>query len=387
MTADNALPRFVGAGGIIESTNSYVSDNGSIFARGESDTEVQIGTMGYGVTSVFHNFTAGGTIASPTAPASGSLIGGYGSRPFQGGGVFSEHSTAAIHFIANENIGPNNHGTTFRILVTPTGVDQTQRITAIQFMSPSPSDGPRFQGDFSNATHKLRAAFQTNTVNGNTSVGIIPNGTSTIGQLNTFNKSIVTDSSYTAIKTDSFSSQILSGKIGAGTSLPLRLVVDNSVIASEFGTDGNLNRLMVPTAQARKITSGQTLSDAIYAAITFNDEVYDTDGIHNTSNNSSRFVAPVAGKYRVSATINYGPSAAGVRIINFRINGSTTERYGSALIPANTINNAISSSTELNLAAGDYVELFAYQNSGGNLDVTAEGVVGTCRMTMTYIGV
>ena len=46
--------------------------------------------------------------------------------------------------------------------------------------------GNRITGDFSNATLANRVMFQTSTVNGQTSVGVLPNGTSTITNLNLF---------------------------------------------------------------------------------------------------------------------------------------------------------------------------------------------------------
>lgn len=47
--------------------------------------------------------------------------------------------------------------------------------------------GKRITGDFSNATHSNRIAFQTSTLNGSTIVSVIPNGTGTSGSLDIYN--------------------------------------------------------------------------------------------------------------------------------------------------------------------------------------------------------
>lgn len=70
-----------------------------------------------GGASVFHNFTkgAGGSNAKNKA-----IIGGYGSRPFNGQ-KYSAHSNAAIHFLQDGDASSSNEGGWMRLLVTPRG--------------------------------------------------------------------------------------------------------------------------------------------------------------------------------------------------------------------------------------------------------------------------
>lgn len=249
--------------------------------------ELDFSQIGYGIGPVIHGRYAGGTKASPTAPPSGTLLWGIGCRPWTGT-AWTDHSTAALHWVAEENISGTNQGTSLRLLVTPLG--QTW---------------------------------------------------------------------------------------------------ENRLIAIHIGPDGILDRIAVPTAQAYKSATSQSLTTATYAAVTFDAEAWDNNAIHSTASNTSRMVAPQAGKYRVTATIAFEGNTTGYRAINFRVNGDTNQRFGSQT--ANPVNGAtlLTTSTELNLAANDYVEVWAFQNSGGALNVlseTASAQPGTTRLTMTYIG-
>lgn len=113
-------------------------------------------------------------------------------------------------------------------------------------------------------------------------------------------------------------------------------------------------------------------SSGSYQYLTFNNERYDTDTMHSTSVNTGRITFTTAGKYHVGATIEFASNATGVRGLVIRLNGTT-------LIASVTV--SASSATQTNLTAGcdyqfsaaDYVEVGAYQSSGGSLNVSAVG--------------
>jgi hypothetical protein len=94
------------------------------------------------------------------------------------------------------------------------------------------STGQRITGDFSNATLINRLSFQSTTVNGNTRIPIIPNGTATTSELVVFNNSTPTNSQGLAFFASSTQTSIRSNGYGTGTSgyLPL-----------SFYTGGNEN--------------------------------------------------------------------------------------------------------------------------------------------------
>ena len=81
--------------------------------------------------------------------------------------------------------------------------------------------GARITGDFSNATHANRVAFQSSTTNGATSVGVIPNGTGNYGGLSGYNASDPANASIGTIAAAATEVQVVSTRTGTGTFLPL----------------------------------------------------------------------------------------------------------------------------------------------------------------------
>jgi hypothetical protein len=99
--------------------------------------------------------------------------------------------------------------------------------------------GARIQGDFSNATLANRTAFQDKTTNGQTNVGILPNGSNTTSAIYLFNNSDPTNASITGMAIGPGNSALISSANGSGTSLPLNIYVGNgSPEVARFTTDG-----------------------------------------------------------------------------------------------------------------------------------------------------
>lgn len=107
-------------------------------------------------------------------------------------------------------------------------------------------------------------------------------------------------------------------------------------------------------------------------ALTFDSERWDTDAMHSTSANTGRLTVVTAGKYLVFGTLQYANSALGDRAVIIRLNGATV--IARQRTPATiTKNHDFMVAAHYDLAVGDYVELMASQDSGGALDVAAEG--------------
>ena len=99
--------------------------------------------------------------------------------------------------------------------------------------------GNRIIGDFSNATVANRVAFQTSTTNGQTSIGVIPNGTSTAVQLQLFSAPDYTNYSRLAIQNTGTLVTFLSDFAGTGSYLPVTFNVGGSERA-RIDTIGNV---------------------------------------------------------------------------------------------------------------------------------------------------
>jgi hypothetical protein len=118
-------------------------------------------------------------------------------------------------------------------------------------------------------------------------------------------------------------------------------------------------------------TTDQTTSNTVQAKVNFPVENYDTDGFHDNSTNNTRITIPSGkgGYYWVYGNIQWLNSTSGRRIIYITKNNSDAVSAEGFSVASNTQYPSQSAGIALSLVAGDYVELEAYQSSGGNLDL------------------
>jgi len=122
-------------------------------------------------------------------------------------------------------------------------------------------------------------------------------------------------------------------------------------------------------------------------ALTYNAEYFDTDGFHSTSSNTSRITIPTGkgGKYHIYALVT---GDGGVNCIyqgEIRKNGTTTQQmyYLGRATSSPNIPGCINMAGVLDLSAGDYIEFYIQQNSGGSL---VHYVNVGAQFTAIYIG-
>jgi len=112
----------------------------------------------------------------------------------------------------------------------------------------------------------------------------------------------------------------------------------------------------------------QSITNNVQAVITWNTENFDTNGFHSTVSNTGRITIPsgYAGKYLFTSSGFFDSNATGSRRMGMLLNGSNI-RFSQA--PATTAGSSgVTITTILNLSVGDYVEVAAFQNSGGALN-------------------
>jgi len=119
-------------------------------------------------------------------------------------------------------------------------------------------------------------------------------------------------------------------------------------------------------------TANQSLSSGTVTMVTWGEEVVDTDGFHSLVSNDQRITIPSgkAGKYLISVMVTYGSNATGFRQLGVRVNGTGL----AALYETSALSGTETTQTFTMiypLAVGEYIEARAYQNSGGNLNITA----------------
>jgi len=106
-------------------------------------------------------------------------------------------------------------------------------------------------------------------------------------------------------------------------------------------------------------------------SVDFDSESYDTDGFHDNSTNKSRLTVPTGkgGYYRIFASASF--AAGGSSTALFLLLNGTTTIAGSDFGAASGVDGCqFNIYTEYALAEGDYVELRAYQGSGGARNLT-----------------
>jgi hypothetical protein len=111
--------------------------------------------------------------------------------------------------------------------------------------------------------------------------------------------------------------------------------------------------------------TAQSFSSAAWTAIQFNINVVDTHAMHSTVTNNTRIVAAVKGWYQVGGGCSWVSNATGKRGLMWYLNGAIhtpTAVYAPA--PAGGSTGLAAPTIVVQLNIGNYVELWAYQDSG-----------------------
>lgn len=238
------------------------------YVEKESGIEVDFGVRGYAVGPVIHGYMANGTKASPTSITSGQLIFGIGSRPYAGTG-FTAHSTSAIHMVSTENHSGTNQGTDFRILVTPVGKTEADRITAVRYYAPA--NGLRIRHRM-HGTDTDRAKYQTDVDGENTSFIVIP-ATSGLASNVQVRSSDTADFSRGYIQATNTAVELISDAGGAGTVRPLTVKV-GATTTQTHNTDGSITNQAgtrlgsdAPSLRVKKLTGTTSASAGAITSI------------------------------------------------------------------------------------------------------------------------
>jgi len=166
-------------------------------------------------------------------------------------------------------------------------------------------------------------------------------------------------------------STITLGVSGDTINVPSGVTIANSGTATGFGGDNT-------PAFSVRLNSAQNIANSTFVKIAFDAELFDTDSAFA----SNKFTVPSGegGNYFFNYGIQYLAYNANRGISSFRKNG--TEIQTSEISPlTSSTNPTITGALSLNLSAGDYVEVFVYQNSG-----SAQDIRGSSSELFTYFG-
>jgi hypothetical protein len=172
-------------------------------------------------------------------------------------------------------------------------------------------------------------------------------------------------------------------RLGIGTAGQV-LQVNSGATAPEWATPAGGTPAFVGCSVYK--SANQSISNTTTTAITFDTELKDTDGFHSTSSNTSRMTIPSgkAGLYLITGQINFASNASGYRSGEVHKNGSlVAQAFVLAPVTGGWTGGSVSHIIEL--AVGDYVELIAWQSSGGSLNVNGGATYGAA-FQIQYLG-
>jgi len=113
-------------------------------------------------------------------------------------------------------------------------------------------------------------------------------------------------------------------------------------------------------------TADQTFSNSTFTKLQVNTETFDTNSNYDPTTNY-RFTPTVEGYYQINGNISFDGDDAGFAQIGIYKNGGV-HNYGSGIINNTSIGGQVFVASVIFLnGSTDYVELYGWQNSGGNL--------------------
>lgn len=144
-----------------------------------------------------------------------------------------------------------------------------------------------------------------------------------------------------------------------------------------------------PRCQAFDSAGATTLTTGVTATVPLGGENFDVvmvgdTGMHDLVTTNSRVVARTAGKYRVTGYLSFASNATGTRQGTLLLNGVTNLVATSVPASPSTSTNITIGPKTVTMAVGDYVELTAFQTSGGNLGLNG-GNPGPATLTLELI--
>jgi hypothetical protein len=134
--------------------------------------------------------------------------------------------------------------------------------------------------------------------------------------------------------------------------------------------------------------SNYTTSDSTHTAVPLTAEDFDSDNFHDNSTNPSRITVPtgLGGKYLVTGLITFNTGGGTRRIARLYKNGTSGTAIASVDQPLGASGYwSTTLAAVVDLAAGDYVEISGWQNSGGTLDIYADANIKT-ELTVVRLG-
>jgi hypothetical protein len=163
----------------------------------------------------------------------------------------------------------------------------------------------------------------------------------------------------------------------SGASTPARLGIGTT--GQVLTVSGGVPSWATPSAAAPAFagcsvynSASFSISSGVDTTLTWNSEFFDTNAFHDTSTNTDRITIPTGygGKYQISVANRWEANGTGNRNMTLFKNGAKLFDFMDMGGFAGSI-TTVTRTIILNLAAGDYISIKAFQNSGSTLTMYA----------------
>lgn len=134
--------------------------------------------------------------------------------------------------------------------------------------------------------------------------------------------------------------------------------------------------------------TAQSMPNNVWTAVTMDTEVIDTDGGHSTTTNTSRYTSQVAGYYLVTGCTAFASNSTDYRGAAIYKNGVQVVGGANVQIANAGARTAVvvQSPIIIQLAVGDYIEMYGNQVSGAALNTQADVSAGkNCSLLAVWI--
>jgi hypothetical protein len=325
-----------GTGIVVSSKNisapAIVNGNSNVALAANSNVTVSVA----GTANVLVVTSTGANIAGTLNATGNANVGNLGTgtviattanlTTINSGLIQNGNSNVTITANANVSIFVAGNATA-RAVFTSTGANiaGTANITGATSLGNNltfSGTGLRLSGDFSNATLTNRLMFQSSTTNGTTSIGVLPNGTSTSTNINLFGGADPTNTSIAQMVNTGSEASFRGAISGTGTYLPLTFYTSGSERA-RIDIGGNAligTNAIISTSTSKLQVAGSGTTAALTLAKTDTPtSTASIAGIDGWANDGSTYV--VGGTINFRAAENWTSTNHGTDI-QFRVTAS-----------------------------------------------------------------
>jgi hypothetical protein len=162
---------------------------------------------------------------------------------------------------------------------------------------------------------------------------------------------------------------------------------DDTANTITVAADGGSGDSIVPTGARVYRSAALSITSGVGTALLFDTEAHDTHAFHDQVTNPERLTVPagLAGLYLIEGGIRWSGNDTGLRGADIKVNGTTV--VASSGIPkasaAEPVSNTATATVQL--VAGDYVTLEAFQNSGSGLAIDVSGGTQATHLSLTRV--